>query len=150
MCMRLRTSKSRVELVAMTVVAMFFLMSRVVDTGWPLFTFRARGSTRGGSSNQNLVDGFLLVAWSVATTLKRRFENAEKRMRSLAYLTIMDDQERFTQLIDFRCDIWNCYDDLKLSKNVVNSFLERSTLKAPFTKRDYDGALDLQQREDAK
>lgn len=98
-------------------------------------------------SKQKVVDGFVLVAWFMATTLKLHFDEAEKKMRSLAYLTVMDDQERFTQLIDFRCAVGNCYGDLKQFKYLMKSDQELFTLRHPWK---MDDGLDLQRREDLK
>lgn len=121
-CVSFQLPTGNVHRVAWLSHSMSGLMYSVFSTCWPFFLWKARASGGGRLfvlSRQNFVDSFLLVAWFTATTLTLRVEDAEKRMRSLAYLTIEDDQERFTQLVDFRCDVGNCYDDLKRSQLFV-------------------------------
>lgn len=119
---------------------------------WPFFTWKVRASEGDVKNKKKLINGFLLIAWIVATSLKPQFETAEERMRSLAYLSIKNDQERFTQLVDFRRDVGNRYDELKRSQYLVKAFLEYSTEKDILRRGGFvlDGGLDLQRREDLK
>ena len=123
---------------------MFVLTTQVFDVCWPLFTWKFRVSAtddeRGISdlfevlrpgtreadkfSKQKLVDGYLLVAWFVATTWRLHLERAEDKTRYHGYSAVEDDQERFTQLINLRCHVGKCYDGLKRSHLFVTSFLE--------------------------
>lgn len=103
--------------------------SSKLDTSRPLFAYKVRASTGEGSSKQKRVDGFLLVAWFVVTTLRLQCEHAESETRYLAYLTPVDDQERFMRVADFRFVVGKCYDELKRSRGLTGYYLLRSIVK---------------------
>lgn len=105
---------------------MFLLVCGVLGTHWPFFTWKARGINDKSSSIQKLVDGFALVAWTFAIAIKPNIDAAEHNMRCLAYSTVEDDQERFTQLTSFRRDVARLYDNLKRSHMLVEQYLEAS------------------------
>jgi hypothetical protein len=131
---------------------MFLFMSRVFGTCWPIFTWKFGASGDDISLKQNFVDRFLMVAWVVATSLKLQFDEAEEVMRSLAYLSIKDDQERFAQLVDFRRIVGNCYEGLKRSRASINDYWEHSVTEMSYDPPLYllGAGIDWQLREDVK
>lgn len=56
--------------------SVFNSTSRVFGAFWPFFTWKVRASEGDIVYKQKVVDGFLLIAWLVATSLKPRFEIA--------------------------------------------------------------------------
>lgn len=113
-------------------VTMFLFVHEVLGTHWPFFTCKVPNSNDKVPSVQKLVDGFVLVAWTLETAAKLKIEETEQKMRSLAYSTIEDDQERSTQLIGFRRIIADCYDDLKRSHMVAETYLELSEARTKY------------------
>lgn len=129
--MRLGTVMNHVQRFKMESLSIFNFTTKVFHTCWPLFAYKIIAKTGDISSRQKLVDGFLLVAWSVATTLRLQFEDAEAQMSHLAYWTSDNDQKRFARLVDFRCDLGKCYDDLRSSRELTGYYLMNSMARRP-------------------
>lgn len=131
---------------------------RVFDQHWPFFSWKVKAGERNVLSKQKHVGDFLLIAWTVLTTLQANVYQLEGTMRELAYSTTEDYQERFARLIDFRGDVGNCYDDLKRSHFMVKSYLEHAAKlediakRKPFEKEYFavDMGMDRQSGEDLK
>lgn len=111
---------------------MLLFVYEVLGTHWPFFACKVPHRNDKTPSVQKLVDGFVLSAWTLETAAKLKIEETEQKMRSLAYSTIEGDQERFTQLISFRRIIADCYDDLKRSHMVAETYLELSEARTKY------------------
>jgi len=117
---------------------MTLFVYKVLGVHWPFFTCKV--SSNKTSPVQKLVDGFVLAAWILETATEWKIHGAEQQMRSLAYTPIEDDQERFTQLIGFRRDVADCYNDLKQSHMVVQTYLELSESRTKYREEFYQVA----------
>lgn len=191
LCMNLRSGYHGREDIPPCRDVMFNKILGLLDTNWPFFAWRVevdksevsskqdvcrrdsisqfiarrweqRKKEAGHVSEQKLVDGFLLIAWNLADSVKAHVRKAEDQMKSLAYSTIEDDQERFTRLIGFRNRVGTCYSMLEISRLVVETFLEKSALEQSFVtpigelagltiaRSDVDSGLDRRWRESMK
>jgi hypothetical protein len=97
---------------------LFSTVSTIFRSHWSLLTWMDTDFGRI-STLQSSVDGVLLTAWILTVGVQSNIDRAETRMRSLAYSTVEDDQERFTQLACLRRDLGSCYDELKRSRSFV-------------------------------
>ena len=130
---------------------------RVFDQHWPFFSWKVKAGERNVLSKQKHV-GDSLIAWTVLTTLQANVDQLNGTMRELAYSTTDDYQDRFAQLVDFRRDVGNCYDDLRRSQSMVKSYLEQAANLEGMAKRKLvtgghfvvDDDLDRPSREDLK
>jgi hypothetical protein len=142
---------------------LFSTVSTIFRSHWSLLTWKDTDSGRI-STLQPSVDGVLLTAWILTMGVQSNIDRAETRMRYLAYSTVEDDQERFTQLVCLRRDLGSCYDELKRSCSFVlhgwkyqkNVFAQGGFLRKRFpghepgvTKPLLDHQAELEKRLDA-
>ena len=131
---------------------LFSSVMGVFDQHWPFSSWKVKASERNVLSKQKHVDGFLLIASTVLTDLQANVDKLEGTMRSLAYSTTEDYQERFAQLVDFRRDVGNCHDDLKRAHFLVKSYLENAAelehmaKPKPFERGYFEVKLGLDRR----